>query len=98
MSKTIDAYLNDVDSPQARRAVCEVLNERIRQDKKWGQQNHEPFTWIAVLAEEVGEASQAALHREFGGPEHDSLMKELIQVAAVALAMVECGYRNGWPR
>lgn len=61
-----------------------VANERIRQDTKWGVQNHPPFAWISILIEEVGEVANAALEgRGF------DYRDELIQVAAVAVAAVE---------
>lgn len=75
-------------------AVIDVLHERRNQDKKWGEQNHDYFLWLAILTEEVGEASQEALRMYFdveNEPTHrNNLRKELVQVAAVALAMVEC--------
>ena len=73
----------------------DVMLERSRQDAKWGEQNHGHFTWLAVLGEEVGEANQAALKAHFGGKEWAHYREELIQVAAVAVAMVECLDRHG---
>ena len=79
-------------------ATLGVLLERRQQNKKWGEQNHDPHTWLTILMEEVGEFSQAILQSEFGGDKggqrhvHD----EMVQVAAVALAMVECCERNAW--
>ena len=71
-----------------------VADERERQDQKWGEQNHPPCEWIAILVEEVGEATQEALNVRFGYEDHDAslirLRSELIQVAAVAVAFVEC--------
>jgi NTP pyrophosphatase (non-canonical NTP hydrolase) len=84
----------------------EVAQERLRQDRMWGEQNHDPFTWLAILGEEVGEANRAALEAVFweryGMPDHPLQLashyrEELIQVAAVATAMVECLDRNGTP-
>ena len=74
-----------------------VLTERIAQDQKWGVQNHSPADWITILVEEVGEASKEALEFKFGPSPAESLKRyktELIQVAAVAVAMVECLDRN----
>lgn len=77
----------------------EVLVERQRQDGKWGQQDHAPAVWLMVLAEEVGEANQAAFEALF--PRFDKraaergprslaeYRQELIQVAAVAVAAIE---------
>ena len=70
----------------------EIKKERAAQDKKWGVQNHHPIEWCAILGEEVGEVQKAALESHFNykitNPEN--YRKELIQVAAVAVAMVEC--------
>ena len=65
--------------------IGEVINERKKQDEKWGEQNHHPYKWLSILGEEVGEANKAALE--------GSLLRyreELVQVAAVAIAAIEC--------
>lgn len=92
----------------------EVKSERFRQNKKWGEQNHKPIEWIAILGEEFGEVSKEALEYHFKHPVLDtegekaiemvqdiaqkSRLKnyrmELIQVAAVAVQMVESLDRN----
>ncbi len=77
-------------------SLSDVLAERERQEEKWGEQNHDPFTYLAILTEEVGELSEAALHSRFGGPEADNIRAEAVQVAAVALAIVECLDRGKW--
>ena len=68
-----------------------IRNERAEQDLKWGVQNHTPFKWLTILEEEVGEACKAAL--EDNGNEYE---KELIQVAAVAVAAIESLYQLGY--
>lgn len=73
-----------------RRVMLEVMVERGKQDGKWGEQNHDPFTWLTILGEEVGEACEAALESKFGKWGIDQYRDELIQVAAVAVAMIEC--------
>ncbi len=68
--------------------VREVLKERLRQDAKWGEQNHEDSIWLAVLTEEVGEAGKAILQDTFsdiGG----NLREELVHSAAVIVAWIE---------
>ncbi|OLV19409.1 hypothetical protein [Deinococcus marmoris] len=79
--------------------LAEILAERQRQNAKWGQQDHDPSTWLMVLAEEVGEANQAVFETLF--PTYDKraaqrgprtlaeYRQELIQVAAVAVAAIE---------
>jgi NTP pyrophosphatase (non-canonical NTP hydrolase) len=77
-----------------------VYCERIEQNRKWGQQNHAPIEWCAILGEEVGEVQKATLETHFakqhGVPENDytNYRKELIQVAAVVFAMIESLDRN----
>lgn len=72
----------------------EIVDERERQDLKWGEQNHSPADWLMILTEEVGEASKAALEAKFGGKPLQLYREELIQVAAVVVAMIECYDRN----
>ena len=71
----------------------EILDERVRQDEKWGTQNHHPIEWLSILGEEVGEANKAALEAYFKGyyssGDYEDYRKEMIQVAAVAVAMIE---------
>lgn len=74
--------------------LYEVEIERERQEAKWGQQNHHPFHYLAILGEEVGEANKAAVQAFGEGGEWIEYRKELIQVAAVAVAMIECFDRN----
>jgi NTP pyrophosphatase (non-canonical NTP hydrolase) len=76
--------------------LVEVAAERRRQDAKWGEQNHDPFLYGAILTEEVGEAMQAALKMRFEGGSFDALRTEVVQVAAVAVAMLECLDRAEW--
>lgn len=35
--------------------IEKVINERKRQDKKWGEQNHSPLLWLSIIGEEFGE-------------------------------------------
>lgn len=65
----------------------EVMAERARQDKKWGEQDHPDAYWLGILMEEVGEMAHDMIE---GG----SVKKELVQVCAVALAWLECLERN----
>ena len=79
-----------------------VATERIKQNAKWGEQNHDSLKWFAILAEEFGEVANA-INEEFPTIKsqysqeaiEDNLEYELIQVAAVAVAWVECIRRRG---
>jgi hypothetical protein len=61
-----------------------VRAERVRQDEKWGVQNHSATRWYTILGEEHGEVAKDVLERNGGG-----LREELVQVAAVAVAWLE---------
>ncbi|HID5535285.1 TPA: MazG-like family protein [Klebsiella pneumoniae] len=72
------------------KAIGSVIAEMSRQDKKWGaDRNQHPFVWQTILSEEVGEFSQAILHDEFGGHKAGTAREEMVQVAAVALQIIE---------
>jgi NTP pyrophosphatase (non-canonical NTP hydrolase) len=78
---------------QTNEVLSEVKKERQKQEAKWGQQNHEPAQWLMILGEEVGEANKAALETKFkyesADKDYSNYRMELIQVAAVAVAMIE---------
>lgn len=85
-------------------AIRCVTDERGRQLQKWGVQDHPIADWFLILGEEVGEAQREACEHVFAGrfPDHyppdlerlKRLRDELVQVAAVAVAMVESLDRN----
>ena len=83
-------------------AIRSVLDERERQNAKWGQQDHAAHIWLAILGEEYGELCEASLQYELPAlhdpsGEYDlppeqlraALRREAVQVAAVAVAMIE---------
>jgi len=74
----------------------EVSKERDRQDRLWGEQNHDPVYWLSILGEEFGEACQAFNNYWFESTSDnlDAYREEIIQVAAVAVEMIECLDRN----
>lgn len=67
-------------------ALSDIDMERTRQRLKWGRQRHEHTFWACILTEEVGEAAKVCIELPHDIP---ALRKELIQVAAVAVAWVE---------
>lgn len=77
-----------------RAALREVAAERLRQELKWGTGSmastgravSDPGHALAVLVEEVGEVSRAILEHEPGA----RVLAEVVQVAAVAVAWLEC--------
>lgn len=67
------------------RAFRSIEEELNRQNAKWGDQSGHPMpVWYAILGEEVGEVAQAILEQK-----PDECLKELIQVAAVAMQMIQ---------
>lgn len=76
--------------------ILSMIEERQRQHAKWGEQNHDPVVWLAILGEEVGELCQAVLETRFdNGPKerakggHKNMRAEAVQVMAVAEAFIE---------
>ncbi len=79
----------------------EIILERKRQDAKWGEQNHSPHVWLTILTEEVGEFAQATLAANFGTARLqptalEDMRREVIHIAAVAVAIAECIDRDKW--
>ena len=82
--------------------LLEVLIKRNKQDEKWGVEDHLPDKWIAILAEELGEAAKAGLEAY---PVTDRLVSrrqamkewrdELVDVMATAMAAIE-SYQREW--
>lgn len=82
--------------------LAEVYMERKSQDSKWGIQNHDQMTWLGILAEEFGEAAKEVNELYFRPDMNQTkghltkrVREELIQTAAVAVAMIESLDRNG---
>lgn len=65
--------------------------ERENQDSRFGQQNYAPEVWLAILTEEVGEVATAIQEMRLFGQTatQTGYLNELVQVAAVAIAMCE---------
>ena len=73
--------------------LADVDDERSRQEEKWGVQRHDLGIWLSILGEEYGEVCEAVqtylgLVSSKPSDAHD-LYTELIQLAAVAVAMAE---------
>lgn len=80
-----------------------IKEERGRQDKLWGQQNHTLERWYTILGEEFGEvgkeicelgyAKDSEYHKGLEAYHHQQLRDELVQVAAVCVAILEAQER-----
>lgn len=72
------------------RIYVDIDAERERQEAKFGSQRHPWPTWSAILSEECGEVAEACLKAHWGSERDlDHLREELVQVAAVAVQIVE---------
>jgi len=82
---------------QLKRLTRRLIEERIAQLAKWGTQSHLTLAqWYLILAEEVGEVAKDLTKIEVPpaedpdrGARLDAAETELIQVASVALAMIQ---------
>ena len=79
----------EVNQDIQKHVIQKVINERAHQDHKWGVQRHSPELWMSILMEEVGEAAKEILEENFSGYKSSGLYGELVQVAAVAIAILE---------
>ena len=84
------------ENPVIGEVVLAIINERERQDKKWGPpkdlpKDRTPADWFVILMEEVGEASKNIVEIKAGGGRawRKQLKKELIHTAAVAVSWLE---------
>lgn len=87
---------DDVEAQAAHTVdVCaEVMVEQTRQDTKFGwKRNMDKYNWMCVLGEEIGEVCEAGHEIVESRVEFregmTKLVKELVQVAAVAVNMAE---------
>lgn len=90
------------DEAQAR-ALVEVLRERAAQDERWGVSDHDPDLWLTILLKQIGHYSGATLDLPGDASaatldQRALLRNRAVQIAAVALAMVECAVRDTWWR
>lgn len=79
--------------------IFDTLNERLRQNNKFGaNRTQHPFLWNTILVEEVGEAAKESLDMYFSDHPKEAVekyRKELIEVAAVAIAAIQDLDDNG---
>jgi hypothetical protein len=85
--------------PETAKVFEDIAAERRRQDRKFGEQEHDIPVWMLILSEEVGEASSEGLALYFGySPDPaktgEDFRAEMVQVAAVAVAAIENYDRN----
>lgn len=71
--------------------IPRVETENDRQIEKWGVQDHSPFIWIVIAAEEFGELNKAILENHFQPYKVTprDVIKEAIQTATLCLKIAE---------
>ena len=73
--------------------LSEIAKERIRQDEKFGEQNHHPLVWFSIIGEEFGEMCKAYNDytlKDDDSNSWDAMQQEAVQTAACCVAMLEC--------
>jgi len=86
--------MNDAQEYTIESILEDVFEERRAQLLKWGEQTHTPADWLTILVEEVGEIGHAINEGDL-----PNYREELVQTAAVCIAMVESIDRQsarGW--
>lgn len=66
-----------------------VKEESLRQIRKWGIQDHDPFEWLTHTAEELGELACAISEWRYRGGLQSGVVKEAIHTATLSLKIAE---------
>jgi len=72
-----------------KKLFCKVLEENVRQIKKWGIQVHTSFEWLTYTAEELGSLAKAIGEWEYRGGPASKVIDEAIHVATLSLKIAE---------
>jgi len=89
LQEVLDPDLRLLSGPTTS-SLQKIYRERMRQDEKWGgPQDHEDALWLAILVEEVGEVAHD-MQGVRGCDPWAMAERELVQVAAVCIAWLEC--------
>lgn len=66
-----------------------VAEERAEQRAEWGNGDQPHFFWLGLLMEELGELAEAITTRAMGEEPKSDIRAEAVQVAALAVALLE---------
>jgi hypothetical protein len=72
-----------------------LISESDRQVKKWGIQDHDVFTWLAIAAEEFGELAAAINEWHFRNGLQSEVIKEAVQSCTLLLKIAEIFIQEG---
>lgn len=91
-------WMDPPEDVETLKVLAEIRSERQRQEKKWGQQNHDMADYYTILGEEFGEVGKAICeHKLQCMAPAMRIRNELIHTAAVAVAMVEA-FDRAYPK
>jgi len=79
--------MTDLDYTES--VLADIRERRVAQYEKWGRSSHSVFQWLSILGEEFGEICDAVNKSVWGEANYKPLRDEIIDVAAVAVAMTE---------
>jgi hypothetical protein len=95
---TDESFVENLQRAASVRA--DIDDERNRQDAMFGEQNHHPAYWLALLGKQMGQLGAKVVDREWAA-DRDladvNMREEAVQLAAVAVAMIECIDRGAMP-
>ena len=85
-----EAWFQDERGPQMQgfEILDRVADERMRQDRKWGEQRHGRVEWAMILAEEIGEWAEEIGPRD---PDYDLSEVERSQAEFVLRLLASAG-------
>jgi hypothetical protein len=72
-----------------------VSAENVRQLNLWGCQTHSPTQWLSLLVKQVGELAEAINNHVYYNTPKMHIVREGIEVATLALKIVEMASKEG---
>ena len=78
----------DIHSADLSREFDLIYDEHWNQHEKWDSQRVTLFEWHNYLTEEVGELAEAIADYEYGRKGGKNIVKEAVQVAALAVKII----------
>ena len=86
-------HLVRANSSEQTVALAQVVEERVRQDRQWGgpdhDDDHKRKDWLGFIREHADRATKA-----LQGKDLDEYRKQLVEIAALAVAGIESSDRN----
>lgn len=78
----------DFARPELKKALADVYRERMHQQDSGKSDAHSLDQWLTILGDEYGQACRAAIVQR-DRPNQKAVRRQLVCVAAVALAAIE---------